>query len=63
VPAEISAERVFDYGRQYLKSVGQEGQPLAANECQFCHVEPAKTAVLQEIKDRGYFIKEMEGCR
>ncbi|HZI34046.1 MAG TPA: DUF2024 family protein [Candidatus Binatia bacterium] len=43
--------------------MGQEGQPLAANECQFCHVESAKTAVLQEIKDRGYFIKEMEGCR
>jgi hypothetical protein len=63
VPEEISAEVVFDYGRQYLKSVGQEGQPLAANECQFCHVESAKTAVLQEIKDRGYFIKEMEGCR
>lgn len=62
VPKGESQERVFDFGRKYLKNVGQEGQPLAAKECVFCHVERASDKVERAIKQHGYLIKEMEGC-
>ncbi len=55
-------ERVFGFGREYLKSVGQEGQPLPAKECGFCHVERASAKIERAIGRHGYFIKEMEGC-
>ena len=58
VPREESPERVFDFGHEYLKSVGQEGQPLAAKECEFCHVERAPAKIEQSIRQRVYFIKE-----
>jgi hypothetical protein len=63
VPEQELPERVFGFGCEYLKSVGQEGQPLAARECQFCHVERASAKIEQAIRRRGYFIQEMEGCR
>ena len=62
VPKDESPNGVFDFGREYLKSVGQEGQPLAAEECQFCHVEKASTKIERAIGQRGYYVKEMEGC-
>lgn len=62
VPKDESPERVFDFGHEYLKGVGQEGQPLAAKECEFCHVERASAEIEQAIRQRGYAIKEMEGC-
>jgi Domain of unknown function (DUF2024) len=62
VPKEESPDGVFDFGREYLKSAGQEGQPLTAKECEFCHIERASEKIENAIKQRGYFIKEMEGC-
>jgi Domain of unknown function (DUF2024) len=63
VPKDESPERVFGFGREYLKSVGQEGQALTAKECGFCHVERASAKIERAIGQHGYFIKEMEGCR
>ena len=63
VPKDKSPDSVFDFGREYLKSVGQEGQPLAAKECEFCHVERASAKIERAVHQRGYAIKEMEGCR
>ena len=87
VPEGESHERVLAFGREYLKSVGQEGQTLTTRECEFCHVESASAEIERTINQifevpgsrhpnasataeaerainqRGYYIKEMEGCR
>lgn len=63
VPETETVDRVFGFGREFLKNAGQEGQPLSAQECQFCHHEPAKPQVEQSIKQHGYYIQKMEGCR
>jgi hypothetical protein len=63
VPHEIkSTEIIFDYGRQYLKAKGQEGQRLNSNECRFCHIEEASAEIRASIETKGYHIIEMEGC-
>jgi hypothetical protein len=87
VPEGVSHERVLAFGREYLKSVCQEGQILTNKECEFCHIEsasakierainqmfevpgsrhsnaPASPEAEKAINQRGYYIKEMEGCR
>lgn len=60
--AETDLEKIYGYGRQYLRTKGQEGQPLTARQCRFCHVEQAKGPVEDSIRARGYYIIEMDGC-
>ena len=59
---EKDIEKIYSYGKEYLRSKGQEGQPLTAKECRFCHVENAKGAMEDSIQAKGYYIIEMEGC-
>ena len=56
-------ETVYGFGREYLGSKGQQGQPLAAKECAFCHVEQATATVQTALDAQGYYIIEMQGCR
>jgi hypothetical protein len=56
------AQSIFGYGRQYLEAKGQQGQPLDARECRFCHVESARPHWEEAIRQQGYFIYEMENC-
>lgn len=63
VPAELQdVNTILEYGREYLKSKGEESQPLTSERCRFCHVEDATPEVEAEIKKKGYFIFEMENC-
>lgn len=63
VPAHVQDEEaVYGYGRVYLKTKGEEGQPLTTNECQFCHIETLNPQWEDDIKRQGYFIYEMENC-
>ncbi|MBI5133088.1 MAG: DUF2024 family protein, partial [Thaumarchaeota archaeon] len=55
-------EKAIEYGAKFLVSVGQTGQPITANECQFCHIQGAPPFVEKEIKEKGFFIQKMEGC-
>jgi hypothetical protein len=59
---EKDLQKIYGYGKEYLKSKGQEGQPLTAKECRFCHIENARGAVGDSITAKGYYIIEMEGC-
>ena len=59
---EKDLEKIYGYGRAYLHSKGQAGQPLASKQCRFCHVENAQGAIEDSIAAKGYFIIEMEGC-
>lgn len=62
-PSEIKDSAViFNYGLEYLKEKGEEGQPLTANECSFCHIETVRLQWAEAIEQNGYFIYEMENC-
>jgi len=62
-PAEISdPEKIYTYGREYLKNKGQEGQSLTSHECSFCHVEALRPSWEESIQKQGYYIIEMENC-
>ena len=63
-PQEIKDTNIiYGYGKDYLKLKGQEGQPLSSKECRFCHIETVKPQWELEIKQKGYFIIEMENCK
>lgn len=56
------AEEVFEYGKNYLKTVSQEGQVLTSKECNFCHIDIAPEAIEKQILENGFSIIEMENC-
>jgi len=56
------ANTVFEFGRSYLKSVLQEGQPLTSKQCNFCHIDKAPAEIENQILKYGYSIIEMENC-
>lgn len=63
VPDTIKeAEIIFNFGKQYLKSKGEEGSILTADECRFCHIDSAPQNIIEEISKNGYSIIEMENC-
>lgn len=53
---------IYDYGRAYLKTKGQEGQPLTSKECRLCHVRYLMPEWAADIEKQGYYIIELEGC-
>lgn len=59
---EKDLDKIYSFGIKYLKTKGQEGQPLSSKECRFCHVENVQGAIEDSIKLSGYFIIEMDGC-
>ena len=62
-PVEIiDTNTIYDYGKAYLKSKNQEGQPLTSKQCRLCHIEHLRPEWEAEIAQKGYFIIEMEGC-
>lgn len=63
VPDTITDEAtIYTMGREYLTTKRQEGQPLSAKECQFCHMEAATPQIEAAINKNGYHILEMENC-
>jgi Domain of unknown function (DUF2024) len=50
------------FGKDYLQSKNQDGQPLTAKECRFCHIEAATADMETAINEKGFFIVEMENC-
>lgn len=63
VPTGINdREIIYGYGKEYLITKDEEGQPLASKECKFCHVEEASQEMIASIAEKGYYIIEMQGC-
>ncbi len=58
----IDTNVIFNYGKDYLITKNQAGQPLSSKECKFCHIETLKAHWEEAIKKKGYFIIEMENC-
>lgn len=63
VPDGTPQDTALEFAKRYLESVGQRGQPCGAQQCQFCHTEPASAEIENSIRSNGYHIIEMEGCR
>ncbi|MFD1630079.1 DUF2024 family protein [Pseudopedobacter beijingensis] len=62
-PTEIrDAAVIYNYGKEYLKTKGLENTSLTSKECLFCHIETAKPQWEKDIRQKGYFIYEMENC-
>lgn len=62
-PEEVKDPNViYNFGHEYLQSKDQEGQPLTAKECSFCHVEAIRAQWEDSIQKKGYYIVEMENC-
>lgn len=55
-------EKAIEFGKDFLESVGEGGQRMTQEECQFCHVQDAHPKIEKEISEKGYFIYRMEGC-
>lgn len=60
--SEIDQNKIFEFGKNYLKSVMQEGQELTSKECNFCHIDKAPENIENQVLKRGYAIIEMENC-
>lgn len=64
VPDTLKDETIIHtFGKDYLQSKSQDGQPLTAKECRFCHIEAATAEMEATIAEKGYFIIEMENCK
>ena len=64
VPIDVKdTTTIYKYGKEYLKTKGQEGQALTSKQCRLCHIEELRPEWEKEINLKGYFIIEMEGCK
>jgi len=62
VEAKTPHEKAIEYGKEYLDSVGEGGQTISQEECQFCHIQQAPPRIETDIQTSGYYIQKMEGC-
>jgi hypothetical protein len=62
-PDDIKDEKIIHiFGKDYLQSKNQGNQTITAKECSFCHIENASKEMVMAIKEKGYYIIEMQGC-
>ena len=63
VSSQLKNEQIiFDYGKEFLKSKSFHTGDLSSKECKFCHIEQASNEVINNIKNNGFHIIEMENC-
>lgn len=51
---------IYKYGKLFMNSKGEINPSIDAEECQYCHVETPSKEIVDSIKQKGYFILEME---
>jgi len=57
-----SVDRVAEFGKLYLDSIGVSNAEIKQNECHFCHNEVANPPVQLELERNGFSIIPMQGC-
>jgi len=62
VPEGTSADKAFEYGKEWLESIGEDSKGLRQELCNFCHTELARSVVESDIQKNGYYILQMQGC-
>lgn len=61
VPENLNdSEIIFQYGEEYLKSIGENSSEITSEQCQLCHVEVPGEEVIRAISEKGYYILEMD---
>ncbi len=61
VPDTIKdTSEIFRFGKAYLHTIGEKDDQLTTTECQFCHIEEPTAEILADIRQKGYYILEME---
>ncbi|WP_306350010.1 DUF2024 family protein [Flavobacterium sp. '19STA2R22 D10 B1'] len=62
VPDDLmDIKTVYSYGIDYLSSLNIISKSFDSKECNFCHIEEATEDMVTAIKEKGYYIIEMEG--
>jgi hypothetical protein len=63
VPNTVKDEqKIYEYGKKYLKSKSFATGEFNSKECNFCHVEEAKERIVRDIEKNAYSILELENC-
>ncbi|MFD1614467.1 DUF2024 family protein [Gelatiniphilus marinus] len=63
VPNSLQDEQtILNYGTSYLKSKAFKTESISSKICNFCHIEQATETVINDIKNKGFSIIEMENC-
>jgi len=62
ITGEKDHPKAIEYGKEWLKEIGEGEAQMTQNECTFCHSQCCPEPVEQAIKEKGYFIQKMEGC-
>jgi len=63
VPSELTNKiDIFNFGNEYLSAKSFSTKELTTKECKLCHIEEAIQEIEDNIKEKGYFIIEMENC-
>ncbi|MXX21048.1 MAG: DUF2024 family protein [Cenarchaeum sp. SB0667_bin_13] len=57
ITGERDHNKAIQYGKEWLKSVGEGDAVMTAKECQFCHSQGAPGPVEDAIRSLGYFIQ------
>jgi nitrate/TMAO reductase-like tetraheme cytochrome c subunit len=60
--AEKDDQKAVEYAKQWLNSIDETEAVVSSKECRFCHSQKAPTAVIDSIREQGYYIYQMEGC-
>lgn len=63
VSADTNYDRVLTFGNAYLQSRQPGTRSVSSRECRFCHMEEMVPNWEKNIRQQGYHIYEMEGCR
>ena len=58
----VSQDEALKYARTWLDSIGESGEGLRQEKCNYCHSEHTPEAVRSEIENQGFYILQMEGC-
>jgi len=62
ITGEKDHPKAIEFGKEWLKEVGEAEAEMTTNECTFCHSQTCPQPVEDAIKAKGYFIQKMEGC-
>jgi len=63
VPDSVQdSEKVFEYGRAYLKRKSVVSEDISSEVCKFCHIEEASETVTEEVKKHGFYVVELKNC-
>ena len=58
----LDENQIYGYGKQYLDSKPFKTEAFDSKRCNFCHIENATFEIETAIRDKGFYILEMENC-